>query len=239
MSLSSPIDRLREQIRTAGEQRSGGVGGGVGGVELVGVAMRLGSVHEWFGVRDDARGWSPPLCAFAEVARRALAGGVVARVFWIGRKLWPYGRLLDRHPDLLQRSVLIDPPDDASRLWAMDVALRTPSPVAVIANAEGLTLPHTRRLQLAAGSGGGLCLLARPPGEHDRLSAATTRWEVTHTRSSGTRPRWTVALLRNKDRPVLTEERPSWTVEWHHAEGLVCLPAPLADRSRATQAGAG
>lgn len=233
MSLSDAASRLRERIRTVPGKHSSA------SIMLAGVPVRLGSVHEWFGVQDTARGWTPPLCVLMEMARQAITGGAVQRVFWIGRRLWPYGLLLQDHPHLLRESVLIDPPDDASRLWAIDVALRTPSPVAVIANAEGLTLPHTRRLQLAAGSGGGLCLLARPPDDHARLSAATTRWDVRHTPSPNTRPRWTLALLRNKDRPTLTEERPCWTVEWDHAKGLVCLPAPLAERSGSAQARVG
>jgi protein ImuA len=206
-------------------------------VELAGVPVQLGCVHEWFGEapsQGHARQWMPPMCVLADLARRAVAQRAVAHVLWVGRRLWPYPLLFDQHREVLRRSILIDPPDNASRLWAIDLALRTPSAVAVIADGEGLTLPHTRRLQLAAATGGGggaLCLLARPPGELDRLSAATTRWRITHALSSTMRPRWTLALLRNKDRPALTDEPPSWTVEWNHAQGLICIPAVLADRT--------
>ena len=236
MALSKALSELRERINTAPGKAVRA------SVELAGVTVQLGCVHEWFGEappKAHSRQWVPPLCVLADLAQRAVAQGTVASVLWIGRRVWPYPLLFDQHREVLQRSILIDPPDNASRLWAIDLALRTQSPVAVIADAEGLTLSHTRRLQLAAASGergGALCLLARPPNELDRLSAATTRWRITHALSSTMRPRWTLALLRHKDRPALTDEPPSWTVEWNHAQGLICVPAALADRTGSTTA---
>lgn len=246
MALSKAISELRERIRLSPGKIPRG------SVELAGVQLNLGGVHEWFGsaaagMGQPDRHWLPPMCILADLARRAIAQRAVSSIFWIGRRLWPYPLLLDQHRHVLARSVLIDPPDNDTRLWAIDVALRTPvggvaggmGGVAVIADAQGLTLPHTRRLQLSAGAFGGLCLLARPPGELDRLSAASTRWRITPAVSSTSRPRWTLALLRHKDRPALTDEPPSWIMEWNHAQGLVCVPAPLAYPARGATAHAG
>lgn len=78
------------------------------------------------------------------------------RICWIGRACWPYPRLLfDDRPGesrLYTDSVFIDPPDLQSRLWAIDLALRTPGVSIVIADGSGLSMAATRRLQLAAAS---------------------------------------------------------------------------------------
>lgn len=114
--------------------------------------------------------------------------------------------------DLLASSLFIDPPDDAVRLWAIDLALRCPALAAVVADGRGLTMPASRRLQLAAeksvaGAGGGpLVLLARPPSERGMPSVAGTRWLVereagaSSARATTANPRWSVEVLRWKGR---------------------------------------
>ncbi len=101
---------------------------------------------------------------------------------------------------LLSRSLLVDAARPASRLWAIDVALRCPSVVAVVADASEFDMAATRRLQLAARAGQGFGLLVRRPAEEGVLSAASTRWRVRRSRAregvSG--PRWTLDLLRCK-----------------------------------------
>lgn len=201
-------------------------------------------VHEWFGLDLQASRWVPPLGILLYLARRSLDGsdggaaGCRAGVVWIGRRCWPF--LLGLSPDdrgvLLQRSIFIDPPDDMSRLWAIDLAARCPAVAAVVADGSRLDMAATRRLQLAAESGSALVLCARPPGEITRLSAATTRWRVRCASSADKIPRWNVELLRCKGM------RPGgqWTVEWRSAQartptkgrtqGSVVVHAALADR---------
>lgn len=118
-----------------------------------------------------------------------------------------------------------------ARVWSIDLLLRAGASgagVLVFACARGLSTSDTRRLQLAAGAGGGLCILARPERELRSLSAASTRWRVEPAFSPRERPRWTVTLVRDKDRP-LTDERASWVVELgtdeHGASHLVDIPA--------------
>jgi len=138
-------------------------------------------------------------------------------VVWIGRLIRPYPHLLlrgrapvgrfasfrqstanARDRLLLERSLFIDPPDDGTRLWTIDLALRCDAVTAVIADGRGLSMPQTRRLQLAAEAGGALVLLARPPEEEAELSAAMTRWRIAPAPSSTDRPRWSIELLRRK-----------------------------------------
>jgi protein ImuA len=138
---------------------------------------------------------------------------------------------------LLRRSVFIDPPDDGTRLWAIDAAARCSAAAAVVADGSGLDLAATRRLQLAAEAGSALVLCARPPGELECLSAAATRWRVHCARladenpslNPSLNPRWIVELLRCKGvRPKSEVLR--WTMEWKGAQGGLVVHAVLVDR---------
>jgi hypothetical protein len=177
-------------------------------------SLARGCIHEWCGgsldhpdpattPRDHL--WVPPLALMIHLAWRAIEsddagaagpGGGHGRIIWIGRRCWPYAHALLRPRSrgqppgldhrLLDRSLLIDPPDDAARLWAADLALRSGAGVAmVIADAGRLDMSGSRRLQLAAEAGleashhgGPVGLLLRPPWEHKHLSASATRWMV-------------------------------------------------------------
>lgn len=194
-----------------------------------GDGLRGRTLHEWFGSGSESTArdadWSPPLLPLIDVVRRGLLAGLIARILWIGRRVFPYPLTLARHEGLLEASIFIDPPNAAARLWAIDVALRTQAPTAVVADGQGLTLAHTRRLQLAASAGRGIALLARPPTDARTLSAATTRWRVEPRVSSRSCAGWRLTLLRNKDHPTLTDERGRSHVEWSDEKGCVPVPA--------------
>ena len=85
-------------------------------------------VHEWFGVVHATRGWAPPLGILLHLALRRLEG-TPGCVVWIGRRCWPYPHVLNGHG--LRRSIFVDPPDGASRLWTIDLAARCPGVTAV------------------------------------------------------------------------------------------------------------
>ena len=212
-----------------------------GRCELPDLVLARGVVHEWFGLLG-TEPWIPPLGVLMQLALGSLreAPGVV---LWIGRRLWPYlvpgGR--DGDADLLERSVFVDPPDEGSRLWAIDLAARSQAVATVIADGSGLDLAQTRRLQLAAesggsgGSGGALVHVARPPQERERLSAAAARWLVRVAPARDRTPRWIVELSRckgmrlNESRDVQSSEEA--TVEWKRVEGGLAVPAALCKRS--------
>lgn len=201
--------------------------------------------------RQRERGWEregawPPLGAIGHLARRAVegdghtsGGGIVV---WIGRRCWPAlwalslaergDRAAEDARRLLRASALIDARDVAERLWAMDAALRCPGVAAVVGDGSGIDLAGTRRLQLAAESGGGVGLLARPPSERWELSAATTRWLVGWS-ARARRPRWSVELLRCKGVQPSREAPRVFAVEWDRVEGAVCVSSNVVDRSEA------
>jgi hypothetical protein len=160
-------------------------------------------VHEWF-LDWSGDTWAPPLGVLVRVIRET-----AGHLFWIGRKCWPNPDALGEA--LLRRSVFVDPPDDAERLWAIDQAARIPG--VVVADGSGLDMAASRRLQLACEAGGGLVLCARPAGDLRRLSAAMARWVVRHVPDPDG-PRWSVEMVRFKGK-------------WKHAGCGVVVHAAL------------
>jgi hypothetical protein len=162
--------------------------------------------------------------------------------------------------DLLASSLFVDPPDDAVRLWAIDLALRCSALAAVVADARGLTMAASRRLQLAAEKslkdGGPLVLLARPLAERATPSVAGTRWLVVRDEnSSSMNPRWGIEVLRWKGRgravpsgspssglacsglslAAASEVGRRWTLEWRHAESDVVESPVVVDAARESE----
>ncbi len=231
------LTQLREAIAAIEHRCGGGDQPGLSASASGDDALTMPpGVHEWFGLSDAPR-WIPPLGILLYLARRSLraAGGGRTEVVWIGRRCWPFlqGLAPDDRGVLLRQSIFIDPPDDMSRLWAIDLAARCPAVAAVVADGSRLDMAATRRLQLAAESGSALVLCARPPGEIDHLSAATTRWRVRCASSADKIPRWNVELLRCKG--MLPDGQ--WTVEWRSAKtqvspktSRIAVHAALVDR---------
>jgi protein ImuA len=122
-------------------------------------------------------------------------------------------------------------------LWATDLALRSRAAALVIADGSGFDLAATRRLQLAAEAGDGLCLLARPPWEQRELSAAATRWLVSCAPPQSTNQRWTVQLLRCKGQQPASNLQRVWILEQDHATGALRVAADVLDRSGEAEAG--
>ena len=211
------------------------------------ILLARGTVHEWFASDLPPAQPSPaqpPICLFLHLAAAAATSIAPATtVLWIGRDLWPAPWVLE-HLGLLRASLFVDPPDASSRLWAIDLALRTGATTgrgvaAVIADGSGFDMAATRRLQLSAqrhdGHAAPLCLLARPLRDRKLLSAAASRWLVTpQPGASGSfRPRWSIRALRMKaggtDLSGLLET--DIELEWNHEALRLAVAAPLGNRS--------
>ena len=192
--------------------------------------LALRATHEWFSHSPTPHSlpppaafasdghWLPPLTLLLHAAacawRHALQSGWRsdhAWVVWVGRQVWPAMQALqafDRAaPGLARRTLLINADTPAERLWCADLALRSPSCVAVIVDGRRWDMAATRRLQLAAHAGvRALGLVARAPHERQELSAASTRWWATPLACPPQSPhehdlplaRWQVRLLRSK-----------------------------------------
>ena len=215
--------------------------------------LACGVVHEFFGASTCGKNlaWTFPLMVLAHLAGASLptvppnsgSGTHVGHrgVIWVGRSIWPRPEVLAPH--LLEHSLWVSLPqhEPAQRLWAADLLMRCKAFAAVVVDASGFDVAATKRLQLAARVGLGLCVLARPPNEEKILSAAASRWRVETVLSSSPLPRWNVTLLRNKNEAVRTHGRAvdhsaplTFTLEFHRVSGRLRVPAPLVNQPAAT-----
>lgn len=220
----------------------------------LGGGLALAALHEWFGVapsrcftacrEEEARGdpWIPPLLPIVHLAHQTLRlSSFSHHAVWIGRRCFPYGGAIvgaGNDGRLLERSLFVAADRPADRLWAVDLALRSPAAGLVVADGGGFDMAATRRIQLAAREHRKPALLVRPPWETGGLSAAQTRWLVRHEASpesvGGDRhslnPRWSVELLRCKGMGADPGSR-VWSLEWNRDEGAVHLSAAMAGHS--------
>lgn len=204
--------------------------------------LTFGALHEWFGLACEAKSlsiWTPPLTLLVHLAACSRAApnttprAANPPVLWIGKRVWPYGHALKRHPSLFEASICIDTQDKAQQFWAIDIALRGAGDGAVIiADASGLPLAMSRRLQLAAEAGGSLALLARPPWEEAELSVAATRWRVRSAAECADAPQWSMALMRCKGSQA--HDTHPRILEQTHDGRLIALSPSLAHRPRTT-----
>lgn len=250
LQLRSQLDNLAahtaavtRRVPLGWAQADGWLGGG----------LCCGAVHEWIGLVG-----VPPVSVLAHIAARAAnicdAAAVRPWLVCVGREAWPSPHAVRQAggDHLLQRMLLIDPPTDADRHWATELALRCEG-LIVIADASGMDMATSRRLQLAAESGRSLGLLARPGGEAHALSVATTRWLVQPKPTDQANPRWLIILARCKGlqaaqshtdgaqdgapltatsriaRGSITDDR-SLLVEVNDAGGLVPVHADIRER---------
>ena len=151
----------------------------------------------------------------------------------------PYGLGLDLLGLSMDRLLVLRVPRPLDVLWAFEEALKSHALAAVLAelpgNGEAADLTATRRLSLAARTGGGLGLLLR----HSPSllpTAATTRWQIAGAPSAPDRfgglGRTAFDLCLNRNRRGRCGR---WIVCWdHHARTFVpqALPVGLAAAAR-------
>jgi protein ImuA len=137
--------------------------------------------------------------------------------------------------------ILLSAPGPAELLWAMEEGLRSSAIAGVVAEVERLDLTASRRLQLAAASGGGVGLLLmgadRPAAP---VSAAALRWRVGARpgrcdEETGESSCWHVELLRQ--RAGRSGIGPcAWILERADETGRFRVAAALGDGSAAPPA---
>jgi protein ImuA len=254
------------EIERTGDPASAAVRLGAAEIDrrLPGGGLQRGRLHEVIGAIEGAG------TGFAvHVLRRLLAGDAAGADG--GPVLWCAPRCSLHAPGLaarglnVDRLVVVTAPRREDRLWAMEESLRVSGVLAVVGELQGretVDLTASRRLQLAAGQGGGLALLLRPPPPGTRpvaveetddgggaeagpvpgASAAVTRWHVQTVAAAdgsrggdlGLRSRWRLALVRSR-----TGARHCWIVEVDHATGDLAVASPLRDRSGTARRAAG
>lgn len=213
--------------------------------EAIGGGLALGAVHEWLGLDEpEATSWLPPITLLHHVLKRVLMprdastegqrGLPTGLLVWIGERCRPYPPATARWlgAAAASRCVFVRAASVDERVWAMDLALRSEAVTAVIADAHGVRMPESRRLQLAAAgtreSGTRpIALLVRPAQEQSELSAARTRWLVSPRVSESVS--WTLELLRCKGVRPIGEEARRWAVQMNHEAGDVRVVAAARD----------
>jgi protein ImuA len=135
------------------------------------------------------------------------------------------------------RLILIETAHRKETLWAMEEAVRSQAPAAVVGLIDQLDLKLSQRLHLAAVDAGVSLFLIRPSPTLES-SAAATRWRIGTAQAARdrfglvTQPRWHLQLERCRN------GRPGqWIVEYDHVAHRFSLPAALADPARARGAG--
>ena len=164
----------------------------------------------------------------------------------------PHGRLHGHGLSALGldpgRLILVETAHRKETLWAMEEAVRSAAPAAVVGVIDTLDLKLSQRLHLVATDAGLPLFLLRsaPPtlpspasgGGWGEGSAAATRWRIGTAKAARdrfglvTQPRWHLQLERCRN------GRPGeWVVEYDHVAHRFSLAAALADFSRARGAG--
>jgi len=153
----------------------------------------------------------------------------------------PHGRLHGHGLNALgldpARLILVETAHRKETLWAMEEAVRSAAPAAVVGAIDTLDLKMSQRLHLAATDAGVPLVLLRPASTLES-SAAATRWRIGAAQAARdrfglvTQPRWHLQLERCRN------GRPGqWVVEYDHVAHRFSLAAALADFSRARGAG--
>jgi protein ImuA len=153
----------------------------------------------------------------------------------------PHGRLHGHGLNALGldpgRLILVETAHRKETLWAMEEAVRSAAPAAVVGVIDTLDLKTSQRLHLAA-TDAGLPLFLLRPAQTLESSAAATRWRIGTAKAARdrfglvTQPRWHLQLERCRN------GRPGeWVVEYDHVAYRFSLAAALADFSRARGTG--
>ncbi|MBS3802980.1 MAG: translesion DNA synthesis-associated protein ImuA [Oleiphilaceae bacterium] len=109
--------------------------------------------------------------------RRQIAAGKT--LFWINPPHTPYAPALQREGLDLSRVVVIQTEDQTDALWSLENCLRSSVTGLVLAWPGTLKQRQIRRLQLAAETGGSLCVLFRPVRAATESSPAALRLQLT------------------------------------------------------------
>jgi protein ImuA len=173
--LARELARLEGGIARAAARPVAPLGAGPVDDALPGGGLGLAAVHEVAG--SAAAGFVAALAGRVAAAREGL-------VVWCQhrRRVRDEGALYG--PGLAAfgldpaRVLVVDGERDGAVLWAMEEALRASAAAVVVGEVERVDLFHTRRLQLAAETGGAAGLLLRPVDPPPAPSAAVTRWRV-------------------------------------------------------------
>jgi protein ImuA len=238
MSLQAVRRRMARLDGTAGRHGSLAIGIAAFDDHLPWRGLPRGCLHEIGGSRANGAHANDGL---ADGAALGFAAHLLARtegpVLWLSPRAVPYPPGFETMGPAGWTARILAVRARAHLAWAVEEALRTRGLGAVVAEMDSLDLTASRRLQLAAETGGALALLLR--GASEGASAATTRWLLSSAPSAPTlwggpgAMRWRIELARCRGGAPS-----SWTVEKSDETGAVAVVAPLRDGSDRAHAAA-
>lgn len=175
------------------------------------INLSTGCFHEWtLQNKATSKGknlWQPPFCVLLTVISHVVAHNPIFKnsiIAWVGDRCWLTPSFitstlpLDTSCKILNKSIYLNPPTKAKRLWAAIEILRSHLASILVLDGSGFNFNSTRRLHLATTKATNLCLVMRPPWELNCHSVAQTRWRVSPLPSEKTNSKWCVELLRCK-----------------------------------------
>lgn len=184
----------------------------------------------------------PALLAYnSHASRISLAHrSTLPRILWIGKRSWPsppalaaLSSLHNSHSQsLFEHSIFIDPQNDTTTLWAIDLALRSCAVDLVVAACPSISRTTTQRLSLAAQKYGTTALLLRTYNSHTTPSCAASRWIVTPTPTTYCTPSWKLSLAKLRGGLLVRGE---WLVHIN-APDLFTSPQQLLSAAETTPA---
>lgn len=126
------------------------------------------------------------------------------RTLWIGKRSWPSPPALatltatdhELSASFFAHSLFIDPPNDTTTLWAIDLALRSAAVDLIVAACPSISRTTTQRLSLAAQKHNTTALLLRSTSDRAIPSCAASRWSLSPTPSTREAPAWRLSLLK-------------------------------------------
>lgn len=156
-----------------------------------------------------------------------------ATIVWIGKRCWPSPFLLNSLDTaetppayrLLQRSLFIDPPNNASILWAIETCLRSRAVHLVIATCPRVSRTTTQRLAYVARTNNTTALLLRAAADITAPTYATSRWSISPAPSAHDAARWELRLLKLTG---TSHRQLSWVVELQSREHTLSHTIPLS-----------
>ena len=163
-----------------------------------------------------------------------IAGRLAGAVLWCrdaADRTMLYGPGLKAYGLSPVRVIVAHCRDRTDLLWAMEEGLRTKNLAAVVGEPPGtVDLTASRRLQLAAETGGGLGIVINAKGGAKggfAASALESRWRIDAVPAGdAVRPRWRVGLERCRG----GARNAYWIVERDEETGNFAVVAALADR---------
>jgi hypothetical protein len=155
------------------------------------------------------------------------------RILWIGKRSWPSPPALaaltstdhELSASFFAHSLFIDPPNDTTTLWAIDLALRSAAVDLIVAVCPSISRITTQRLSLAAQKHGTSALLLRASKDRSIPSCATSRWSISPTPSALAAPAWKLSLLKLRGGLLLQGE---WIVHLTAPDLFAGILPPLS-----------